>query len=354
VVDRRDHQAAVSASDARIRASGPALRLAGCLAISLLACSLGAASPAPADEANADAHSVDEGGGSAAAPLPEADDAPARPPNPDPWEGFNRAIFQLNEWGDIYFVTPMAEGWRFMTPSFFRSSVTHFNDNLQMPVILGNNLLQLKPAHVGEDFLRFFFNISFGLGGLIDTATYIDIPQNDEDFGQTLGYWGTPSGPYLVLPVYGPSTVRDGVGRLADSAGTLYFSFLPFYSTLLVRGVEIVNLRSAYIEEIDANRAESFDYYVFLRNAYLQNRRAKVDAPRSRSRDAESEEDLYHLDDDLFDDDLDEDYDVEDGEVNDEGLDGALEEDGGASMSPPPSARDADASMRIDAWRRAA
>jgi len=232
-----------------------------------------------------------------------------RPRNPDPWEPFNRVVFQLNEWGDIFIVTPLAEGWRFLTPSFFRSSVTHFNDNLQMPVVLGNNLLQLKPAHVRDDFLRMVFNLTFGLAGLIDVATLVDIPQNDEDFGQTLGYWGTPAGPYLVLPVYGPSTVRDGIGRLADSAGTLYFSFLPFYSTLLVSGVDVVNLRSGYIEEIDANRTESFDYYVFLRNAYLQNRRVKVDSRRLRRHSQESDEDLYHFDDEEEYDDLDEDED---------------------------------------------
>lgn len=239
--------------------------------------------------------------------------------NPDPWEPFNRAVFQLNEWGDIYLLKPMAQGWRFLTPSFFRDVVENFNTNLQMPVILGNNLLQLKPTHVRDDFLRFFFNMTFGLGGLVDMGTMIDLPQNDEDFGQTLGYWGVPSGPYLVLPVYGPSTVRDGVGRLADSAGTLYFSFLPFYSTLLVSGVDVVNLRSFYIEEIDANRVESFDYYVFLRNAYLQNRRAKVASRRARGEDTRPDESLYDFDEDFDEDDLDEDFDDDD--VGDEEFD---------------------------------
>ena len=88
------------------------------------------------------------------------------------------------------------------------------------------------------------------LFGFIDVASHMDLPRHKEDFGQTLGYWGTPSGPYLVLPVYGPSTVRDGVGRLADSAGTFYFSFLPLYSTLGVRSLEVVNLRAEFFEEI--------------------------------------------------------------------------------------------------------
>ncbi len=309
---------------------------AGWLAGVALACGL-----APAVVAAA----VPAAGGAEETPTVEVSNVEAlaetRPRNPDPWEPFNRVIFQLNEWGDIFIVRPVAEGWRFMTPGFFRTGVTNFNDNLQMPVILGNNVLQLKPVHVRDDFLRIVFNMTFGVAGLLDVGTAVDIPQNDEDFGQTLGYWGTPSGPYLVLPVFGPSTVRDGIGRLADSAATLYFSFLPFYSTLLVSGVEVVNLRSGYIEEIDANRAESFDYYVFLRNAYLQNRRAKVDSRTERGREDERDEDLYHFEDEyeLEDDEYDEEYDED------------LDEDFDDDVEP---AGEADAAVRIDAWRVAA
>ncbi len=276
---------------------------------------------------------------------------PALPPNPDPWESFNRAVFQANEWGDIYAVRPLSQGWTFLTPTPFRSAVTNFNANLQMPVILGNNLLQLKPRNVGDDFLRIVFNLSFGIGGLIDVASAVDIPQNDEDFGQTLGYWGVPAGPYLVLPLYGPSTVRDGVGRLADSAATLYFSFLPFYSTLLVRGVEVINLRAEFGDELDANRAESFDYYVFLRNAYLQNRRAKVAPRRARNREAERD-DLYHFEDDLYDvdDDFDDDEDFDDEDFDDDF------DDGDAATGDLEPAHDPadDAALRIDAQPRAA
>lgn len=251
-------------------------------------------------------------------PAEEVEQKPAKLHNPDPWEPFNRAVFFLNEWGDILLVTPLAEGWRFLTPGFFRDGVTNFNDTLGMPVILGNNVFQLKPTHVRDDAFRMVFNLSFGIGGLIDVASAVDISQNDEDFGQTLGYWGVPSGPYVVLPVFGPSTVRDGFGRLADSAGTFYFSFLPFYSTLAVQTLEVVNLRSGYIEEVDANRADSFDYYVFLRNAYLQNRRAKIGAPESRQSDHVDDDDLYQ-----FEDEEEFDYDSDDGadDDTDEGAD---------------------------------
>ncbi len=306
-------------------------RRAGLALGSSLVLVLGSADPVLANDVEAEAQAKAE----SQAP------APTRPPNPDPWEPFNRVIFQLNEWGDIYAVRPMSKGWLFVTPGFFRVGVTNFNDTLQMPVILGNNFLQLKPRHVVDDALRLIFNLSFGLGGLIDVATAVDIPQNDEDFGQTLGYWGAPAGPYLVLPLFGPSTVRDGIGRAADSAGTLYFSFLPFYATLLVSGVEVVNLRSEFGDEIDANRAESFDYYVFLRNAYLQNRRAKVAPRRSRDGGEEADDDLYHFEDDLY----DEDFDVDDEDYEDEDFDDDLDE------APEPLE---DAALRIDAQRAAA
>ena len=265
--------------------------------------------------ARAQAPAADTAPEPAQAPVADTtpEPAPEAPPpirNPDPWEPFNRFIHRMNETGDIYFVKPLAQGWDFLTPSPFQTVVTNFNNNLQLPVILGNNLLQLKPRHVGDDFLRLFFNLSFGIGGLLDMATWLDIPQNDEDFGQTLGYWGVPEGPFLVLPVFGPSTVRDGIGRGVDSVGTLYFSYLPFYATLVVRGTEIVNLRAQFLEEIDANRVESFDYYVFLRNAYLQNRRVKVERRGQRTETAAPDESLYDFEDDAdWDEDFDEDFD---------------------------------------------
>jgi phospholipid-binding lipoprotein MlaA len=217
--------------------------------------------------------------------------------DPDPWEPFNRGIFWINEKGDIYLVGPMAKGWRLVTPAFFRRAIENFNGLLLLPVIGINDLLQLKPANAWDDLMRLVFNATFGLAGLIDIATLLDIPKNDEDFGQTLGFWGVPEGPYLVIPIFGPSNVRDAIGRALDAAGTLYFSLLPFWVTFIVRGVDLVNLRSRYIEEIDDNRRESFDYYVFMRNAYLQNRRAKVNRARGVEAETSADEDLYYFED---------------------------------------------------------
>lgn len=253
--------------------------------------------------------------------------------DPDPWEGFNRAIFWFNEKADIYAVAPVARGWRFVVPGFARKGIENFNGLILMPVVLGNGILQLKPKNAVQDIARIVYNATFGIAGFIDVATMVGIPQNDEDFGQTLGYWGVPSGPYLVLPVFGPSSIRGGVGRLGDTAGTYYFSLLPIWATFLVRGVELINLRARFLEEVDENRRESFDYYVFLRDAYLQNRKSRIGRARGEEEPVpESQDDLYYFEDDDFEDD---DFDLEanPGEVDevDDGHEEGVGEDGGTS-----------------------
>ncbi len=247
--------------------------------------------------------------------------------DPDPWEPMNRGIFWFNEKTDMWVLAPAARGWRFITPSFVRTGISNFNNNLTMPVDFANNVIQLKPADAGYDALRMIYNTTMGLGGFIDIATMIEIPQSDEDFGQSLGYWGVPPGPYLVLPLFGPSNVRDGVGRLGDTAATFYFSLLPFWSTFIVRGVEIVNLRTYYLEEIDENRRESFDYYVFMRNAYLQNRIAKVGRERGAdgASDTSRDDDLYY-----FDEEWDDDLEGDEGEDGTGDAEGAPQSEDGA------------------------
>jgi phospholipid-binding lipoprotein MlaA len=136
----------------------------------------------------------------------------------------------------------------------------------------------------------------------------VDIPKNDEDFGQTLGVWGVPSGPYLMMPLLGPYTIRSGVGQVVDIAAASYAYFTPFWygvaglngiQTVGVstgqKGLELLNLRTIYLEELEASRRDAFDYYIFIRNAYLQNRRAKVlDQPDVA---VVADEDFYFIDD---------------------------------------------------------
>jgi phospholipid-binding lipoprotein MlaA len=188
-----------------------------------------------------------------------------------------------------------------------------------MPIVFANDVLQAKPAAAGWDIVRFLFNSTFGLAGLIDIATIVEIPENDEDFGQTLGYWGVPTGPYFVIPILGPSSIRDGTGLIVDTAASSYAYFTPFWyevaglngaetlgASVGLKAFELMNLRAIFLEEIEGSRADAFDYYVFVRNAYLQNRRAKV---RDQPESAETgDEDFYFLDDEDLDEE-DEDYD---------------------------------------------
>jgi phospholipid-binding lipoprotein MlaA len=221
----------------------------------------------------------------------------------DPWERMNRKTFAFNEAVDQYALEPVAKGWRVVTPQILRTGLRNFFDHLGMPVVLLNDVLQLKPIAVADDLTRIVTNTVFGLGGFIDVASREKVPKHDEDFGQTLGVWGTPSGPYFVIPFLGPSTPRDAFGLLVDTFSAPQSYFIPFWASASAFGVRIVNLRSEYIEEIDQNRGESLDYYVFLRSAYLQNRRKKVedavDPPE------EAEEDLYYFDDEDFEGDDD-------------------------------------------------
>ena len=241
--------------------------------------------------------------------VSESPAAPLRS-NVDPWEKMNRAVFDFNEVADVYVMIPAAKGWRYVTPQFFHVAIRNFNGLILMPTVLINDFLQLKGEQMMEDIGRILVNVTFGLAGLIDVATYIDIPHNDSGFGQTLGFWNAPPGPYLVLPLFGPSSVRGTIGRLGDGAGTFYFTYLPIWATFLVRGVDIISWRSDHLEDIDLSRRESLDYYVFMRDAYLQSSQARVDeALGVPVRDPEHEADLYFFDE--FDEEN------EDGELDD-------------------------------------
>lgn len=187
----------------------------------------------------------------------------------DPWEGFNRSIFSFNETVDRYAVKPLAQGYRYVTPDIAEKGVSNFFDNLSDVGNLFNNLLQFKFEAAGQTFARLTFNSTFGLAGLIDVATPMGIAEKPEDFGQTLGYWGVGSGPYLVLPFWGPSTVRDGaalpVDWMADPA--TYVDHVPTRNSLY--GLYLLDARSRLLK---AEQIISGDKYSFVRDAYLQRR----------------------------------------------------------------------------------
>lgn len=247
----------------------------------------------------------------------------ATPERPDPWEPMNRGIFAFNEALDRYALEPVATVWDYVLPGFVQTGINNFFVNLNMPIVFANDVLQAKPMAAIEDLTRFLQNAVFGLGGFIDIATMVEIPQNDEDFGQTLGYWGVPAGPYLMVPILGPYTLRDGFGEIVDTGAASYIYYNIFWfdvaglngaetfgASVGVKGLELLNLRAIYLEEIEESRKDAFDYYVFIRNAYLQNRRAKVLDETSAS--AEDESELYFFDEDEDEEDFDSDEDFDD------------------------------------------
>ncbi|MEN8184523.1 MAG: VacJ family lipoprotein [Myxococcota bacterium] len=213
---------------------------------------------------------------------------------PDPWEPMNRGTFWFNERFDRYLLEPSARGWDFVMPDVAQTGVSNFFANLRFPIIFVNDLLQFRPIAAGEDLARFLVNTTVGVVGFVDVASKLDIAENDEDFGQTLGFYRVPTGPYLVLPILGPSSPRGVLGLAGDWAAQPLNYVVPLGPNIGARVVDTVNLRAEYLEEIDQARADALDYYIFLRDAYLSNRLHRV---RNRPGVAtEIEEDLYYFD----------------------------------------------------------
>jgi phospholipid-binding lipoprotein MlaA len=142
-------------------------------------------------------------------------------PPSDPWdpiEPVNRGVFRFNRVADRYVVRPAASGYRKITPRPARDGIDNFFDNLKEPVVMANSLAQLKWGRFNESLGRFMINSTVGIVGFVDVATRLDIPDPDEDLGQTFGHWGLGTGPYIVLPLLGPSNGRDFLGALGDRA----------------------------------------------------------------------------------------------------------------------------------------
>lgn len=188
----------------------------------------------------------------------------------DPFEPANRAVFSFNDGLDRWLLEPVATGYDFVMPGVVQTSIGNFFQNLLTPVRLMNDVLQGKPIMLLEDVGRFIVNSSVGVGGLFDPATAGGLPKHTEDFGQTLGYWGMPPGPYLMLPVLGPSNPRDTVGLAVDSAVAVQSFFLSFPVLAGAYVVNTVNSRSQRLEQIAAEREAAFDFYAAVRSAYTQ------------------------------------------------------------------------------------
>ena len=215
----------------------------------------------------------------------------------DPIELVNRGIFWFNDHVDTYVLVPVATAWDTVMPSRVQRSISNFFGNLRFPIVAGNDLLQAKFKRAASDVGRFAVNTTVGVAGFFDPATDWGLEAHDEDFGQTLGYWGVPTGPYLVIPILGPSDVRDGGGLVVDGFSTVYPWFVDFVYTASARAVDVINTRSLYLKQVEEAKAASIDYYTAVRNAYLQRRESQVNDGAAPSK--QETEDLYNIDKDI-------------------------------------------------------
>ncbi|SMG58491.1 MlaA family lipoprotein [Paraburkholderia susongensis] len=200
--------------------------------------------------------------------------APDRKPG-DPFEPVNRVIFNFNDGVDRYIAAPVAKGYQKVTPQPLRTAVSNFFSNLGDLTNAANALLQLKITDATEDIVRFAFNSVFGIGGLLDWATPAGLPKHHQDFGLTLGHWGIPSGPYLVLPLFGPSTVRDSMGLVVDvKFNPLNYVEPATRNPLYV--LQFVSTRSDMLGATDLLQQAALDKYSFVRDAYTQQRLARL------------------------------------------------------------------------------
>jgi len=194
----------------------------------------------------------------------------------DPVQSFNRAMFAFNDAVDRALIRPLAVGYRAVLPQRMRNGVNNFFNNLRAPTTLLNDLLQGKPKRAQQTINRFVVNSTLGLLGFVDIASRLGFPAHQEDYGQTLAVWGIPSGPYLVLPLLGPSTARDALGKVPE-----FYIADPLWDpddtavTVTRFGLRAVDIRSRLLD-LDRIVQMQVDPYLFFRETYLQNRQRAI------------------------------------------------------------------------------
>jgi phospholipid-binding lipoprotein MlaA len=208
----------------------------------------------------------------------------------DPLEPWNRGVYQFNEGLDKAILKPVATAYQDVVPSPVRTGVTNFFGNLRDLWSAANATLQLRPQEAVENFMRFNVNTFFGFAGVLDIATEMQIPRTTLDFGHTLGYWGVPSGPYLVLPLLGPSSVRDTAGFVIDRQGDFISQRVDHVATRnSIQGLRIVNTRTELLPATNMVDQIALDKYSFVRDGYLQRRQSQI-RPQEEDRFWEDEE----------------------------------------------------------------
>ncbi len=194
----------------------------------------------------------------------------------DPLEGYNRTVFRFNDAVDRTVLKPTATAYKNVTPSFVQTGVSNFFGNLSDAWSAVNNLLQGKPEAGMGDVTRVAVNSTFGIFGLLDIASEAGIQKHNEDFGQTLGVWGVPSGPFVMLPVLGPSTVRDTAALPADFGGDIWKYKEPANWRNIGAAVRVVDKRASLLDASNLLEDAALDRYEFIRDGYMQRRQSQV------------------------------------------------------------------------------
>jgi phospholipid-binding lipoprotein MlaA len=206
----------------------------------------------------------------------------------DPFESFNRGVYAFNDSLDRAILKPVAQGYSKVTPGPVKTMVNNFFTNLDDVVVTANDLLQLKFNQALNDGARVLFNSTFGIFGLFNVTDRLE--KHNEDFGQTLGYWGLPSGPYLMLPILGPSSFRDGTGRYMDSYVSVISNTKHVPTRNTAWAVEGINTRAGLLDQEKVLDDAVIDRYSFIRDAYLMRRNSLVydgNPPRQKFDDDE-------------------------------------------------------------------
>lgn len=211
----------------------------------------------------------------------------------DPYEKYNRSVFSFNDAVDRNALKPAATAYKAVLPSFVQTGVNNFFGNLSDLWSSANNVMQGKGERGLSDFTRVLINSTFGLVGVIDIASDAGLPKHNEDFGQTLGYWGVPSGPYLMLPILGPSTVRDTAGLPVDIAADPWGYGISSRARNIGTVVRVVDQRAALLDASNLLEDAALDRYEFIRDGYLQRRKSQVfdgEDSRKAAKEARAEE----------------------------------------------------------------
>jgi len=196
----------------------------------------------------------------------------------DPLEPFNRGVYRFNDAVDTAVVKPVATAYVEVTPQPVRTGVSNFFSNLGDLWSTFNALFQLRPKEAGENLMRFSVNTVFGLGGVLDIASEAGIPRTKIDFGQTMGRWGVPSGPYVVLPFLGPSSVRDTGGLVVDLAADPLNQLDNKANRNALWALEVVDIRAGLLGATNVLEEAALDKYSFTRDLYLNRRQSQIDS----------------------------------------------------------------------------